>query len=141
MSKVKSQKPKANKGDLTWEKASDVKKLSNKILSVLDMPYINSKQIYCYRTQGSKSRAYARIWSFPKIFQSALGIEPAYVIEVLAKYYDKLNDDEKTKVLIHELLHIPKNFSGALLAHRTRSRHLGRSADALYKEYKRLENL
>jgi predicted metallopeptidase len=141
MSKVKSQKPKVNKGDLTWEKAGDVKKLSNKILSVLDMPYINSKQIYCYRTQGSKSRAYARIWSFPKIFQNALSIEPAYVIEVLAKYYDKLNDDEKTKVLIHELLHIPKNFSGALLAHRTRSRHLGRSADALYKEYKRLENL
>jgi len=134
---IKSKKP---TGDLDWEKADDVKKLINKILSVLDLPYISQKQIYCYRTQGSKSRAYARIWSFPKIFQNALNIEPAYVIEVLSKYYDKLNDDEKTKVLIHELLHIPKNFSGALLAHRTRSRHLGHSADALYKEYKRLEN-
>jgi predicted metallopeptidase len=126
---------------LGWEKAPDVKRVIDKVLSVLDLPYINPKQIYCYRTQGSKSRAYARIWSFPKIFQDALQIEPAYVIEVLSRYYDKLSDDEKTKVIIHELLHIPKNFSGALLAHKTRSRNLGRSADALYKEYKRIENL
>ena len=47
---------------LEWEKAADVKKQINKILSVLNLPYINPKQIYCYRTQGSKSRAYARIW-------------------------------------------------------------------------------
>lgn len=140
--KVKKLKTKAKaSGDLDWEKAEDVRKLIKHILSVLDMPYINPRQIYCYRTQGSKSRAYARIWSFPKIFQNALGIEPAYVIEVLSKYYDRLSDDEKIKVLIHELLHIPKNFSGALLAHRTRSRHLGHTADALYKEYKRLKNL
>lgn len=126
---------------LEWEKAEDVRLLIKEVLSVIDLPYINIKQIYCYRTEGSKSRAYARIWAMPKIFQHALKIEPAYVIEVLAKYYDKLSDDEKTKVVIHELLHIPKNFSGALLAHKTRSRHLGKSADALYKEYKKLKNL
>jgi predicted metallopeptidase len=139
MIKLKKTKISSGNSDLGWEKAPDVKKVVIKILSVLDLSYIEPKQIHCYRTQGSKSRAYARIWSFPKIFQDALGIEPAYVIEVLSKYYDRLNDDEKIKVVIHELLHIPKNFSGALLAHRTRSRHLGRSADTLYKEYKRLE--
>ncbi len=122
---------------LDWEQANDVKQLLKKILQVLDMDHINLKQIYCYRTSGSKSRAYARIWSFPKIFQQALNIEPAYVIEVLSKYYDNLSEQEKIKVLIHELLHIPQNFSGALLAHRTRSRHLGKTAEALYKEYKR----
>ncbi|MCL4353507.1 metallopeptidase [Patescibacteria group bacterium] len=137
--KLKSQKSKVKK--LEWEEAKDVKIKINKILSVLDLPYINPKRIYCYRTEGSKSRAYARIWSFPKIFQHALDLEPAYVIEVLSKYYDGLDDSEQTKVLIHELLHIPKNFSGALLSHRTRGRHLGKIANTLYNEYRRLENL
>ena len=123
---------------MEWEEAPDVKKEVKKILKVLDMPHINLDRIFCYRTNGSKSRAYARIWSFPKIFQNALKLEPAYVIEVLSKYYDKRSDDEKTKILIHELLHIPKNFSGALIPHVTRSRHLGKTADALYNEYKKL---
>lgn len=122
---------------LEWEKAPDVKKEIIKILKVLELPHVTSDRIFCYRTQGSKSRAYARIWSMPKIFQDALSLEPAYVIEVLAKYYDKLNDDEKSKVIIHELLHIPKNFSGALIPHVTRSRHLGKTADILFNEYKK----
>ena len=123
---------------LEWEKATDVKKEIQKILKILDMPHVDTKRIFCYRTIGSKSRSYARIWSFPKIFQDALDLEPAYVIEVLAKYYDKLNEDEKAKVLIHELLHIPKNFSGALIPHVTRSRHLGKTANLLFNEYKKL---
>src|SRR5579862_1761956 len=116
--------PKTKAKNLEWENAPDVKRIIKDVLDVLDMPYINISRIFCYRTEGSKSRAYARIWAFPKIFQDALNLEPAYVIEVLAKYYDKLDDDEKARVLIHELLHIPKNFSGALVPHVTRSRHL-----------------
>ncbi|MBU2632525.1 metallopeptidase [Patescibacteria group bacterium] len=125
---------------MDWESAKDVKKEIEKILKVIDLPHVKKLRIFCYRTQGSKSRAYARIWAFPKIFQDALEIEPAYVIEVLAKYYDKLNDDQKTHVLIHELLHIPKNFSGALLSHRGRGRHLQKNASQLFKEYKKLTN-
>lgn len=121
---------------MNWEDADDVKTDLKHILSVVDLPHIDLERIHCYRTQGSKARAYARTWGFPKIFQRALGVEPAYVIEVLSKYYDKLEDDEKKKVLIHELLHIPKNFSGALLPHHTRSRNLGRLATTLFKQYK-----
>lgn len=127
-------KKKATK--LEWEEASDVKEDLKQILSVIDLPYIDLSKIHCFRTEGSTSRSYARIWAFPKIFQRALHIEPAYVIEILSKYYDPLPRDEQKKVLIHELLHIPKNFSGALLAHRTRGRHLGKMVNQLFKEYK-----
>ena len=127
---------------MDWQKADDVKKDLKHLLSTIDLPYIDIKRIYCYRTTGSKVRAYARTWAFPKIFQDALHIDAAYVIEVLSKHYDHLPPDEKKKVLIHELLHIPKNFSGALLPHRTRSRNLHKVANQLFKEYKdKINNL
>ena len=122
---------------LDWNDAKEVKADIEEILKILDLPHINTSRIYCFRTHGSKSRAYARIWAMPKIFQRALKIRPAYVIEVLSKYYDKLDDDSKKKVLIHELLHIPRNFSGALLPHRTRHRHLQSQVNDLFKEYKK----
>lgn len=122
---------------LTWKKAPEVKKDVRHVLSAIDLPYVKLSRIYCYRSFGSSSRSYARIWSFPKIFQDALHLKPAYVIEVLAKYYDKLSYDEQMKVLIHELLHIPKNFSGALLPHKTNGRHLEKLANELFKQYKK----
>lgn len=131
MSKLKTQK-------LEWEEAREVKKDVKHIIDILEFSHINPSRIFCYRTNGSKSRSYARIWAFPKIFQTALKMEPAYVIEVLAKYYDKLDNDKQKQVLIHELLHIPKNFSGALLPHRGRNRHLEKNASQLFKDYKKL---
>jgi predicted metallopeptidase len=133
----KTTQTKVQTSKLGWEKAPDVKRDVAQILNFLDLPYIKGNKIFCYRTSGSKSRSYARIWSFPKIFQDALGLEPAYVIEVLARHYDKLDPQEKIKVLIHELLHIPRNFSGALVPHITQSRHLHKAADSLYDEYRR----
>ncbi len=122
---------------MDWHDAIDIKKDLIDIIKHLDLPHINLERIYCYRTKGSKTRAYARTWAFPKIFQRALSVEPAYVIEVLSQHYDKLDDDKKKKVLIHELLHIPKNFSGALLPHRSRSRNINSLANQLFKEYKK----
>jgi predicted metallopeptidase len=122
---------------MDWEDAGDVKQDLKVVLRHVDLPHIDLSRIYCYRTTGSKVRAYARTWAFPKIFQRALDVEPAYVIEVLSKHYDKLDEDAKKKVLIHELLHIPKNFSGALLPHKTRSRNLHTLANQLFKEYKK----
>jgi len=121
---------------LDWVDAAEIKVDIEEILNTLDMSHIDSSRIFCFRTSGSKSRSYARIWAMPKIFQRALGIKPAYVIEVLSKYYDKLDEDSRKKVLIHELLHIPRNFSGALLPHRTQHRHLQTEVNKLFREYK-----
>lgn len=136
--KIKKLKRKSQNNGLEWQNATDVKKDLIRIIKVLDLSYIKPSRIFCYRTNGSKSRSYARIWAFPKIFQDALELEPAYVIEVLSKHFDKLDKDEQKMVLIHELLHIPKNFSGALLPHLTRSRRLESQAKILFKQYKEL---
>ena len=122
---------------MDWQEATDVKQDIEQVLKTIDLPYIDSARIHCYRTTGSKVRAYARTWAFPKIFQKALGIEAAYVIEVLSVHYDKLDAEKQKKVLIHELLHIPKNFSGALLPHQTRTRNLNALANQLFKDYKK----
>jgi predicted metallopeptidase len=123
---------------MEWQEAKDVRNEATDILSVLHLPHIDLTRIFFYRTHGSKARAYARTWGFPKIFQHALQVQPAYVIEVLAIYYDRLDTDQRKKVLIHEFLHIPKNFSGALLPHRTRHRHLNSDVNKLFTEYKKI---
>lgn len=122
---------------MKWIEAKEVKEDLRHILATIALPHIQIENISCYRTTGSTSKSYARIWAFPKIFQQALSIEPHYVIEVLSKYYDKLDADEQKKVLIHELLHIPKNFSGALVPHKTRTRSVTKLTNQLFKEYKK----
>lgn len=88
------------------------------------------------RGTGSTSRATARIWSFPKPWQLALKLGPRYIIEVLTNRFDKLTETEKDKVLIHELMHIPKTASGALLAHRHHSRNINsKTVELIYKKF------
>ena len=126
---------KASKG-LEWHTDYDLTERVRKMISELEFAHIPKHRIFCFRTEGSKSRAYARIWAFPKIFQTVLDIEPAYVIEVINKYYNRLDHEKQTKVIIHELLHIPKNFSGSLLPHRHSGRTIDREVDTLYKNLK-----
>jgi predicted metallopeptidase len=53
-----------------------------------------------------------------RIWQEALRRPPAYIIEVISENYDPLPEEEKEKTLIHELLHIPKGFSGGFRPHK-----------------------
>lgn len=116
-----------------------IHKRIKRILQKVDFPHIKAKQIVCFRSKGSTSRARARIWSLPQIWQKALKVKPHYCIEVLEEKFDKLSKVDQTKVLIHELLHIPKTFSGALRPHRGRGnwRIDSRAVNRLYKEYKK----
>lgn len=109
--------PKKTNG-VHFEMADDVKKLIDELIEQLQMEHIQPDRVFCVRSQGSKARAYARIWGLSRIFQIAAGYEPTYVIEVLSEHFDDLDHDRKIKVLIHELLHVPKTFSGALLSHK-----------------------
>lgn len=118
--------------------APDVKREITHMVQSLHFSHVDPRRVICMRSTGSTSRARARIWSFPKIWQQALDLGPHYIIEVLSEKFDRLPLDEQTRVLIHELMHIPKNFSGALLPHRGRGRSRidDQSIESLFRQYK-----
>jgi predicted metallopeptidase len=105
---------------MQYQLAPEIKKICIQLINQLDMNYIKINNIHCIRSFDAKTRACARIWGMAKLFKEVAGLQPHYIIEVNAKRFDKLSEREKIKTLIHELLHIPRTFSGALLAHRGR---------------------
>ena len=109
-----------------------------RILAFLDFDYVNQWRVICMRSRGSKANAYARIWNLPKIWQKALGVKTYYVIEVLSEHFDGLSEEEKEKVLIHELLHIPKTFSGALRPHSFSGGRIDdRTVNKIFEQFKK----
>lgn len=89
-----------------------------KIIRDLGLNYIRPERIRVVRSKGSHSiGTVARIHGLPKCIQVGLGLEPSYVVEVIDEKFNSLNKQQKIRVLIHELLHIPNNFGGGVLSH------------------------
>jgi len=104
---------------IKYYEALDVKEIVERIIAELGFNHIELGGIYCFRSVGSKSkRTVARIHSLGKLWQKALNTHPSYLIEVISERYDRLSRDEKEKVLIHELLHIPQGFAGGFRPHK-----------------------
>ena len=104
---------------LTYELAPDVAQLLSRIIEKLSLSHIQLDRLFCFRSHGSKTRyVVARVHALPRIWQQALGIKAHYAVEVLAEKYDPLSVEEKERILIHELLHIPKSFGGGFRHHR-----------------------
>lgn len=106
-----------NLGKIEWREAPDVNVRIRRLQKRLSLDWINLLNITCFRSENAKTRAVARIWGLGKVWQLALSRSPHYIIEVIAEKYDQLCDREKDEVLLHEITHIPKNFSGALVPH------------------------
>ncbi|MFH1256765.1 MAG: putative metallopeptidase [Candidatus Diapherotrites archaeon] len=95
-----------------------------RIALALGMQHVDVDRVKCIRSHGSKTRrTVARIHAFPKVLQLALNSKPFYVIELLSEKFDRQSEEEKTKTLIHELLHIPHNFGGGFRHHRPYVNH------------------
>jgi predicted metallopeptidase len=121
---------------MRWEKAPLVQVEVNRLARQL-FAWSERERIIAFRSYGSKSRAWARIWGLPKIWQLALKIEPHYCLEIISEKFDRKSKEDQQRILIHELMHIPKNFSGSLLPHRGRGRAINRrEVEKIFKKIK-----
>jgi predicted metallopeptidase len=106
-----------------YELAEDIGTEIKDIIRKLDMTHIDGSRVVCIRSRGSASRrTLARCHGLPRIMprimQLALALKPHYVIEIISEQFDKLGKADQTKVLIHELMHIPHSFCGGFRSHR-----------------------
>jgi len=99
--------------------APDVKRRIDEIAALLRFDHIRPESIHCVRSRGSRAvKTIARIHGLSRIWQEAMGMKPAYVIEVIAERFDGLSEADQERTLIHELLHIPHGFRGGFRPHR-----------------------
>ena len=114
--------------------AEDIESKAKDIVLKLGMSHIDLERLSCVRSRGSKAkRTIARCHALSKIWQKSLGTKGRYIIEVISENYDNLPEDEKEKVVIHELLHIPFSMGGGFKHHKnyvTKKR-----VEHLYREY------
>lgn len=109
-------------GRIEWDDAKDVKKRIRSLSKNLSLDFVSTSRVFCFRSENAKANAYARIWGLSRVWQKALAEKPAYILEVISEKFDRLDDKRQDEVLIHELTHIPRNFSGSLLAHTRRGK-------------------
>ncbi|MEK7521763.1 MAG: putative metallopeptidase [Patescibacteria group bacterium] len=125
-------KSKKARKSLEWSRSAYVSARVRHLIRACDLHFIRDSRVFCYESTGAKTRAYARIWGLNRIWQTTLEAEPAYILEVISEKFNKLSDRDKDHVLIHELLHIPKNFSGALVPHKRKGGVNERRVKELY---------
>jgi len=100
-------------------RAPDVEASIAEIVGCIGLVHVDLSRVVALRSHGSKAAGtIARIHGLPRIWQISLGIKPNYVIELISERFDRLSQEEREKVLIHELLHIPKGFGGGFRQHR-----------------------
>ena len=92
---------------------------TRELIGKLEMGHILPERVVVFKSQGSQSRrTIARIHTMPKIIQLGLEQLPFYAIELISERFDKQNQEEQTKTLIHELMHIPHSFNGGFRQHK-----------------------
>lgn len=114
---------KKSKARIDWVSAPDIKDRVLHLQKKLHLDWLKPNNIYTVRSTGANTRAVARIWGLSRIWQITLKSEPKYIIEVVSEKFDRLGQTDRDKVLIHEIVHIPKNFSGSLIPHIRRGKN------------------
>jgi len=99
--------------------APDIQAIAEEIVMKLDWSHVLLEHVAFIRSTGSKARrTLARCHALGKAMQIGMGRKKGfYLIEVISEKFDKLPEDEQLKVIIHELMHIPKSFGGGFIHH------------------------
>ncbi len=119
---------------MKYEFAPDIQEKAEEISRIF-FPYIKIENLKCFRSYGSSSRrTIARCHSLSKILQKAVNVKAFYALEFLSERFDKLSSDEQIKVIIHELMHIPKSFGGGFKHH---DFVCSKNINKYFKEYKK----
>jgi len=110
--------PKKKRTGIRYEPAPDIQSRFDDIVRTLDLRYIDPGRTVCLRSRGSASRrVLGRCHGLGKVFQAALGSKALYVLEFISERFDALDEAAQEEVIIHELLHIPRNFGGGFRHH------------------------
>ena len=97
--------------------APDLQDRLIEIATLLNMEHVDLERVQCLRGIGSSSkRTIARCHALGKLLQRAMKTKAFYAIEFLERF-DKMSKHEQDKVIIHELMHIPKTFGGGFRQH------------------------
>ena len=103
---------------IKYFEAPDVEQVMKDLVITLGFSHIEVDRVGCVRSRGSMAyRTIARCHGMPKILQLGMKTRPFYVIEVISEQFDKMDFENKIKTIIHELMHIPKNFGGGFRHH------------------------
>ena len=110
--------PRKKKKSITYEIAPDIQRRCLDIVQTLKFEHIDLAKVVCLRSRGSSARqVIARCHGMSKVLQIAMRVKAFYVLEFLAERFDKLDEGEQDETIIHELMHIPKNFGGGFRHH------------------------
>ena len=110
--------PKRRTGSIRYEIADDIQARFADIVRTLNLRHIDLDRVVCVRSCGSSARrVIARCHGMSKVLQIAMRIKAFYVLEFISERFDGLSERDRDETIIHELMHIPKNFGGGFRFH------------------------
>lgn len=123
---------------IKYFEAEDIRERAREVVARMGWQHIDLESVYFLRSTGSSSRGtIARCHALSRPMQIALKRKGFYLVEVISERFDRMPEDEQTKVIIHELMHIPKAFGGGFIHHNLVNE---RTVRAAHEEYKKRGN-
>ena len=119
---------------MRYEFAPDLQVIAERVSRVL-FPHVKIERIKCLRSYGTSTKyTYARCHALGKLMQAAMHTRAFYALEFISEKFDKLDQEEQLKIIIHELMHIPFTFGGGFKYH---DHVTEKNVNLHYKEYKK----
>ncbi len=124
---------------MKYEKAEDLKRRAQEIVNKMGWFHVDLNNVGFLRSFGSSSRrTVARCHAMGKAMQIALDRKGFYLLEFISERFDKMSINDQTRVIIHELMHIPKTFGGGFIHH---DKVNDKSVEKIYDELKKKGDL